>query len=163
MKVDDLVATRVSMDRASREPIPGWGPYAGGEGMVDGGSQERPEDLLRALDVDEISMVLRQRAIEAFDRGEQVGARQALEQARRQREREVQRESSRWVEVALELVLREFGPVLSAAQRAADAVEKAPRARTTADQVRAVHVKASDLAGRLRVLRAQVAQDGINP
>lgn len=172
MKVDDLVVTRHDMDRGAETR---WVEKASvGQSQDDGGGGwDLPQHLAAPLDAGEISSLLRARAMEGWRAGRETGASEAWQTAREAGAREVRVESTRWVDAALELVIREIGPVLSKAQAATAAASagtagrKTEREKAKASATLAAATEARDalegLRDRLAGLQANVKRDGINP
>lgn len=166
MDVSDLVAARWEREAESvnvEGPMVG---YSKGNGMVsDGGPVSE-----RSITTDEISLLLSRREEIGHGRGWQAGFDAAMQQI----EGRVAKEGGRWVDVALEVVLRELEPVAQAidvTQAAASKSRSRLTSRSLADRkasadaakeaARAAAAAVSDLQSRLAGLRESVVRDGI--
>lgn len=147
------------MDRESK--VGGWGGHAmvGQESLP-----ELPQHLAAPLDAGEIGDMLRARAHRAYLEGIAAGDARASERWERMMVAEVRAESTRWVEVTLDLLIAELGAVEA---RAVVALRKTGEPRATKAQiakaVEIAHDAMLQFRARLRELLAQVGQDGINP
>lgn len=114
---------------------------------------------LPGLTLEEVSLLLRNRHERAFADGENSGYRQA----RAGISGELAQEARSSALLTLEVVVGELAPVLAAVVALGTAVEKAPRARTTGDQVRKAAEMAAALAPRLAQLVRDLQSEGLAP
>lgn len=173
MTVDDLVGTRQSMDRRSGQAQMAWGPVRSAAGQNDQSVAPpvAPDELLRPLDSGEISVLLRDRGEDGWLQGLERGYRDGFASAEAIGDMRVLAESKRWVEVALEFIVRELGPVAGCATVAHEKAQAAHAAATTKASEAAADeavVAAADAGqalvafkDRLRKLQGEVRSNGV--
>lgn len=128
-----------------------------GETMTSGDSAPPPWGPGRRLRVDEIELLLANREQEGHAKGHTEGWEAACAMYRAQEVRNF----NRTVQGTLALIVQESQAVAGHAKLAAEAYVKAPRARTTREQVANALEKAIGLAAEFQAIRDAVAENGI--